>query len=189
MLWKWPIRVKFLVGLGLLLLLVVILSYGSLHSTYTYRSLAADLSSRAEEVPKSGELSRRVSALRITLSELRGLQEVNFPNADVLPLRVQVIRDRFRSGLQDVEDALDLYRCQLEHEVKAGSPISDNQCEWATVRRIEQCLARLPAKYRFADWEFDHAQVMRLEEELQSLQDLTAELPNHLYAKMRRLPR
>ena len=79
MLGKWPIRVKFLVGLGLLLLLVVILSSGGLYSTYAYRSLVKDLSWRAEEMPLSWELSKRVADLRVTLSEIRGLRAISYP--------------------------------------------------------------------------------------------------------------
>ena len=49
MLSKWPIRVKFLVSLGLLVLCVAILAGSGLASTHRYRSIVKWLSWRAQE--------------------------------------------------------------------------------------------------------------------------------------------
>ena len=38
-LFNWPIRVKSLIGLGLLLLLVIVLAGSGLYTTFAYRSL------------------------------------------------------------------------------------------------------------------------------------------------------
>jgi signal transduction histidine kinase len=186
-LWNCPIRVKFLVGLGLLLLLVVILSSGSLYSTYTYRSLVKDLSWRAEEMPLASELSRKVGDLRVTLSELRGLQETASPIPKDLPPRVRAVRDHFDVGLQEVEAALGEYREQLENELQAGSPISDNQHEWATTRQLEAKLAKIRQQNWLPSWPLDAGQVDQLDRELGDLQSLAAELPRKLYLKMRGL--
>jgi signal transduction histidine kinase len=182
---RWPIRVKFRVGLGLLLLLVAILSAGSLYSTYTYRSLAKDLSWRAEEIPLSGDLNRRVVDLRIALSEHRGLRESSrfFENVGGLSSSER-IRGRFSEGLRDVEIALGDYRSQLEHEVRAGSPISDNDEEWGTVRQIEASLARIQDIVGCDDWVSDGDGFSRVEGELERLQTLSAGLPRHLWCKM-----
>ncbi len=184
---KRPIRVKLLVGLGLLLLLVVILSSGSLYSTYTYRSVVTDLSWRADELPLASGLSRRVSDLRVTLSELRGLRAAAFPNVDTARIfqPTQTIRDHFCSGLDDVTNAAAEYRELLEGEAHAGSPMADNEREWLTLRRFEESLAGIHRQNRVQDWVLDDAMVDRLDAELETLQGLSAELPSFLHAKMR----
>jgi signal transduction histidine kinase len=183
---KWPIRVKFRVGLGLLLLLVVILSSGGLYSTYTYRSLVKDLSWRADEMPLSWGLGRRVADLRITLSELRGLQAITYPAGELggVPLRMRVVRDQFQSGLEDVEESLAEYRDQLDHEIRAGSPIADNQRERATVGRIERLLSQIRDETQPQDWVLDGIEVDQLAGHLESLHTLAGELPSYLYHRM-----
>jgi two-component system, NtrC family, sensor kinase len=183
----WPIRVKFLIGLGLLLLQMVILAVSSLHSTYAYRSLVKDLSWRAEELPLSGELSRQVSDLRVTLSELRGLRTAALPNApsEQIPLRVGMVRDQFRDKLVEVEEALSQYRAQLENKLQAGSPMADDQREWTTVHKIENALRGLREQYHTQNWALNDIKLDQLDAELENLQTLAAELPSHLQRKMR----
>jgi len=184
---KRPIRDKLLVGLGLLLLLVVILSSGSLYSTNTYRNLVRDLSWRSAELPLTSELSRRVSDLRVALSELRGLRAGTFPNvgANRVAGRMVMIRDQFGSGLLDVEESTAEYREQLETELHAGSPMADNQREWLTLRKFEVALARLREQNRVEDWLLDNTLADRLDTELENLQRLSAEMPSFLYDKMK----
>ena len=187
---KWPILVKFLVGLSLLLLLVVILSGTGLYTTYAYRNLVKTLSWRAEELPLAASLSRQVSELRMTISELRGLRARAFPYSavdsavDDVPLRVWMVRDQFRSELSDVEETLDEYRTQLHSSVRDGSPIADNQQEWTTLHKIEAALQRVHQANRDVDWMLDDAKVGRLTTELAQLQALSAELPSHLHRKI-----
>ena len=185
MLAKRPIRIKLIVGLGLLLLSVVILFSNSLHSTYTYRSLVKDLSWRAAELPLTSRLSRQVGELRVALSELRGLRAGSFPLIDASHVfrRMQSLRDKFCEGLADVDQTLRHYRQQLESEADAGSPLADNQREWLTLREVEVALARVRDQNRAEDWVLDDALVDHLDAELESLDHLSAELPSFLYGK------
>lgn len=180
---KRPIRVKLLIGLALLLLVVVFLSSGGLYGTYIYRDLAKTVSWRAAELPLAGDLSLRVSALRVSLSELRGLRAASFPHseADNLPWRVRWVRDQFRSQFRDMEEALSRYRVQLERNAKDGSPIADNDAEWTTVHQIEACLTRIDLADNDEDWILDDVKVSELEGELETLQELAGELPSHLH--------
>ena len=73
---KWPIRVKLLVGLSLLVVMVAILSGSGLYTTYAYRALVKSLGWRVCEFPLADEVNGHVSNLRATLSELRGLRAV-----------------------------------------------------------------------------------------------------------------
>ena len=63
---KWPIRVKLLVGLGLLVVMVAILSGSGLYTTYAYRNLVKSLSWRVSELPagRRGEQPREQPAGR-----------------------------------------------------------------------------------------------------------------------------
>ena len=71
MLSKWPIRNKFLIGIGLLLVIVATLSWSGFHGVYAYRSLVRSFSSRANELPLAAELSREVSELRVLVGRIR----------------------------------------------------------------------------------------------------------------------
>jgi signal transduction histidine kinase len=194
-LFNWPIRVKSLIGLGLLLLLVIVLAGSGLYTTLAYRSLVRGLRQRAVELPLAAELNAQVAELRITLGRLRGLQESRFPDADrappdadcdEVPARVLLLRDRFRTDLDKVEDKLSRYRAQLEHRTREGSPIGDTRREWATIRKIEPVLARVHELNRDTTWVLDDVgEVDPMHDELEILQGLTAELPSHLHQKLR----
>lgn len=188
MLARCPIRVKFVVGLGLLLLLVAILSSSGLYTTYAYRSLVKSLSWRAIELPLAAELNGQVADLQIRLGELRGLRAGNFPvlPGGPLPLRAEVLRQQSQVGLDGVEQTLSRYRRQLEQEegIPDRTPMADNRPEWTTVFRIEQTLDRLRQLDRPKDWLLDEVQIDEWESQLGQLQSLSAELPSHFHNRM-----
>ena len=78
MLSSWPIRIKFLVGLALLLLSVAILAGSGLVSTHRYRSIVKNLSWRSEELPLADELKGHVADLRILLAPCGGFVKAPF---------------------------------------------------------------------------------------------------------------
>jgi len=185
---NWPIRVKFLIGLGLLLLLVSVLSWSGLRTTYAYRSLVRDLRDRAVELPLAAALSGQVADLRITLSLLEGLRESPFPDdePDQFRTRVLLVREQFRTKLHVVEETLSDYRTQLEDKVRNGSPMADNQREWKTAGEINDALLRVHAVNCDEDWVLDDVgKVDQLKAELEHLQQLATELPSHLHRKLR----
>ncbi len=199
MLRKWPIRVKLLVGLGLLVLVVGILCGSGLYATYAYRDLAKSLSWRVAELPVAAQLSRQVGDLRITLGELQGLRASPFLDAvpstmtlsqhtacgqGEMPLRVRVVRDQFRDQLVRVEDTLARYREQLDHQLRTALQMADNQAERETVRKIEAALCRVHQANCDEDWMLDDVRVGRLDAELENLQSLAVELPSHLHEKL-----
>jgi signal transduction histidine kinase len=183
---KWPIRLKVHIGVGLLLLLLAILAGSGLYTTYAYRQLVKTLSARVIELPVAGQLSRHVGDLRITLSELRGLRAWSYPTAESeqIPLRIRMVRDQFRSGLDQVEQTLDTYRGLLEQKRAEGSQMADNQREWETVHKIESALQKVHEANRDEDWMLDDVKVGLLETELSRLQLLAAELPSHLHHRL-----
>ena len=60
-----PIRRKLMVGGGLVLLMVALLSASSFLGTYSYRRLVRGLSSRAAELPRASDLGECVATLRL----------------------------------------------------------------------------------------------------------------------------
>jgi two-component system, NtrC family, sensor kinase len=195
---RWPIRVKLLVGLGLLVLLVAILAGGSLHTTYAYRSLVKSLSWRVPELRLAAELSEQVGEARITLSELQGLHERHArsdrhtPHAgglfgdvsEPMPTRIWAVREQFRLQLDQVETKLAEYRDALEEQALLDRTMVDNEHEWATVHQIEEALAGVRDAENDRNWISDAAKVDRLDGELDRLQRLVADLPSHLRTRL-----
>ncbi|HYW78489.1 MAG TPA: HAMP domain-containing protein, partial [Thermoguttaceae bacterium] len=179
-----PIRFKLLIGFGLLVLVVGILSSSGLYTTYAYRSLVKSLRSRVSELPLAAQLSRNVADLRITLSELRGLRAVTFDPSESGPASRVRIREDFRAKFGEVGDTLAAYRRRLGPERPVSADIADTLDEWATVRKIEASLDRIEGANHDGDWVFDTLDVDRLDAELALLQDLTVELPGHLHNRL-----
>jgi two-component system, NtrC family, sensor kinase len=187
---KRPIRAKLLVGLGLLVLVVVALAGSGLVAIYSYRNLVNSLNWRVSELPVAAELSRHVADLRITLSELRGLQlrgletnTFNDTHRDQASMRVLMCRDQFRQQLNEVKESFAKYRNQLEDEQPADSLIAHIQSERDTVREVEKALAGVIEANRDENWMFDD-RVGWLDVELENLQTLAAALPSHLHNKL-----
>ncbi|MFZ5832364.1 MAG: ATP-binding protein [Planctomycetota bacterium] len=189
---NWPIRTKLLVGLGLLVLLVAILSSSGLYATYAYRGFVKSLSARVSELPVAADLYADVSDLRSILRELHGLRDASrlqpgdFGVAQTGGFLSQVwlVRDQFRTHLDEVESTLGRYRRLLEHKLESESTIGDNQAEWQTVAQIDAALARVRKSSEDANWMLNSGRLHQLDAELAVLQTLTAELPSHLHMKL-----
>jgi signal transduction histidine kinase len=186
MLSPWPIRRKLLLGLGLLVLVVSILSGTGLMAIHAYRNLVNGLSWRTSELPLAAELNQHVSDVRITLSELRGLRVNTFPDTsrDLVPMRVRMARDQFRCQLDEVYETLDRYREQVAGERRTDPRISDHGREEETVHKIETQLDRIREANRDEDWMLDNVKISWLDVELEKLQSLATELPSYLHTKL-----
>ena len=183
MLSKWPIRVKFLVSLGLLVLCVAILASSGLLSTHRYRSIVKGLSWRSKELPLASKLSSDVADLRILLGELRGRRANRFPATDTGCDLVGTfrVRGQFRDGVKNVEETLADYREKLEEHFAADCGMADNRQEWETVSKIGMCLEQIHRFQNDGDWTTDDLRINALSDEMQKLQQLTNELPTYLY--------
>jgi len=167
----------------MLCLIVAILSFSSFQGVYSYRQLARTISHRATELPLAAELTRSVSDLRVKLSHVRRLREN--PSATVSSsIDRQMLREEFRSGYLDVQQALTRYREQLKLSQTLDPHIGDNSREREMVGRIEASLDRIAALNHDEDWALDDVKVAELDEELESLQGLSDELPSHLQKRM-----
>ncbi|NQU19996.1 MAG: HAMP domain-containing protein [Candidatus Nealsonbacteria bacterium] len=189
MLARWPIRLKLLVGLGLLVLVVTILAGSGLYATYSYRDLVKSLSWRVNELPVAADLSRRVSDLRLTLGELHALRDrysssLSEDDRDRLLSQIWDVRQQFALQLKQTEATLDDYRTLLKHKRRTESQIADNQRERVTVGKIEAALLRVHDANRDEQWIGDAGRGNQLDAELEHLQMLSGELPSHLHNKL-----
>lgn len=184
MLAKWPIRNKLLIGISLLLVIVTILSYSGFHGLYAYRSLVRGLSRRVYELPLANEFSQRVSDLRVTLSETRGLRDMQSAGLSS-PLGARLAREEFRIHLQNARNPLARYKEMLVSSDDDSFSISDNRREWQTVGEIEKTLARIDDVNHDEDWLFDKLKFGQLTGEVEHLQRLAADLPSFLHDNIR----
>jgi signal transduction histidine kinase len=180
---KWPIRNKLLVGLALLVVIVATLMWSGIHGLYAYRGLIRSLDRRFRELPLAAELSRRVSDLRVALSELRTLSArgerpapETFPSAGMW-----IVREDFRQKLSDVKAAIEAYRARLPSADAEGTQLGDSQAERQVLQQIEACVARIDRAARDEDWVFDSVKVGHLAAEADHLQALSSEIPTLLH--------
>jgi len=182
---KWPIRNKMLLGLALLLVIVGTLSAGSIHGLYAYRSLVKSLGRRTAELPLANDFSQSVSNLRATLpGDFYTRREVWSPNG-VTPVGLELARGDFHDKLHAVEDRLDRYRIRLvENDVHLGR-LGDSRREWDTVRKIEATVRRITNTNRDESWILNANKVDGMNDDLERLQILAAQLPSYLHDNLR----
>lgn len=182
---KWSIRTKLLIGLGMLLVIVATLSWGGIHGLYAYRGLVRSLSRRVSELPLAGEFSRAVSDLRVALSQTRTLRDLAAAGQHATPGSIQFARAAFDHHLDEVETALQRYRDKLAENPDRSGRISDSRRERQTVEQIEGVLAGVRALRNDAAWLLDAAKAARLEREVEQLEELALQLPGFLHENIR----
>ncbi|MCH8922285.1 MAG: HAMP domain-containing histidine kinase [Planctomycetes bacterium] len=183
----WPIRYKMLIGIALLLVIVGTLSASGFHGVYSYRRLVKSVSQRAGELPLATELSRHVSDLRSTLSQVQGIRMQPFGLAGNDATSVG-LREQFRMHFQSVQDTVARYRQRLDTNEPQQSNIGDATGERRTLAKIEATLERIAQVDRDEDWLFDAVRTDELAVELKYLQELSVELPSHLHERLRTQP-
>ena len=182
MLARWPIRNKLVVGLGLLLVIVSILSLTGLSAMYAYRGLVRTLRGRAAELPLATALGQKVSDVRATLSAA-------LANPDATDRRAA--HRQFAERFQAVQATLTAYNDQLTQNEADGDDepdsIRDNRFEHETVSKLETNLVAVARLSQDDTWAYDDGVAAKLRGELDTLQSLSAELPSHLHDRLRNL--
>lgn len=177
-----PIRHKLLVGLILVLVTVATLAYSGVHGLYAYRSLVKSLGWRVHEFPLGAELSQRVGDLRVNLFETSHLRSFPIDSAEQQPLTAQLAREEFRAHLAGIEDLLARYLEQIEYsELNSGRIAGDIRRQRETIAELRQALMHIRDIDQDENWIFDDGRVGRLHDELESLHQLAARLPQDMY--------
>ena len=188
MLSKWPIRNKLLFGVALLIVMLATLSASGFLGMYSYRSLVKGLSGRASELPLASSLARRVSDMRVALSEHQRFHALTTSDLPSEHFDSQLARDQFGDNLQAVRRVFAKYQEQLaENAAENYAGIGDNEPELQTVAKIQDSLTRIVELDEDENWFFDESNADRLGAELDQLQLLCAELPSHLHERFHEL--
>ncbi len=167
----------------MLLLIVAILSFSGFRGVYAFRQLTKVVKARATELPLAAELALNVSQLRVTLSEMRGSNEIAGSSMDS-NFDPQLVRERFRTDLMAVRGSLRRYKEQLDRGNSGDTLLTDDRRERETVQKIEATLDRIEALDHDEAWVLQSLKDGTLKAELAELQELTSELPTYMTTRM-----
>lgn len=199
MLSNLSIRNKLRLGLGLLAASTLALFMAALFGLYAYRGLVKSLSARSTELPLANELSQHVANLRVVLGKTREriasreehdighlLSYTSQEGTD--PWDLKLLREECRTEFENFNTALDEYRSQLDANHYGDSRISDDRRERATLAKIDELLVRIEKEKLDENLLLDDiANIVELEEAIESLRVLAHELPTHLRHRLRDL--
>ena len=200
-----PIRRKLMVGGGLVLLMVALLSASSFLGTYSYRRLVRGLSSRAAELPRASDLGECVATLRLVharalFGDVTALAAAPTPLPVVPPppVPIQDGEDEddgeeearelgpcsapFLAVLSRTERALESYVEELGKGEIDNAPLGDRSRERETARRIAESLVRIRdvVGRPSAGEGVEIGELRRLGPDLGRLAALVATLPTYL---------
>ena len=201
------IRVKLRVGVGLLAASTCVLFCAALYGLYAYRGLAKSLSARSTELPLASELSSHVADLRLVLGQARerslmqsgrseGYDPIDYaaeeatgssdePAAEVWDLKL--LREQYRVDFQRFKETLAAYRERLRiNREQHPSRIAGDERERATLAEIDGVLDRIRSEHLDENLLFDDlgGETDSLQQEIDKLRELAAQLPSHLHARL-----
>jgi two-component system, NtrC family, sensor kinase len=184
---RWPIRNKLLAGIGLLLVILAAMATSSIHGTYAYRDLVRSISSRAAELPMATALSKRVYDLRVTVADLevfRMYPQVEFPTPTE-----QKLRNLFRQQFAEIRQQVQIYGVVLKDHMHVESHIGDASRELSCLSRVKQTLSSIETTTEAESWylDSDPTKVEEVDDDLQHLQEYSAEMPSYLQDRMQSL--
>jgi two-component system, NtrC family, sensor kinase len=180
---RWSIQRKLLLCVTLLLLIVSLLAISGFRGAYSYRQLARTISERASELPLSGELSKALGDMRVTLSRARHVGSLTI-DANSHEIDGGVLRHEFHLKLLEVQDILRRYRKQLDTEVGSNLRLGDRTQERKTMEALERSLVELARSSTESDWVLDDFKVTSLALQVDQMYDLAGQLPKDLHARM-----
>jgi signal transduction histidine kinase len=170
------IREKLLFGGLLVAVMVAVLSASSFLGIYSYRRLVRALSCRAAELPRAAQLGHAVSLVRLA-------------HARALAGDTDAVTE-FVAGIVATGAALDGYCGELAANELDDMPFADRTRERDTATRIAGCLESIDGIVRrgggvdLGPADSRRAMLADVEPQLESLADLTEELPSFLQARL-----
>ena len=162
MLSKWPIRNKFLFGIGLLLVIVATLSWSGFHGVYAYRSAVRSFRGRADELPLTNQVSKHISDLRVVASEAMGLHGAVDDNGPPDDFDGQSMSADFGDQFQQLRSTLAEYRQHIVTNDSEDERLKDNSEEIETLEKIESAVAQVVEISGRADWMADPESLKRV---------------------------
>lgn len=187
------IRDKLRLGLGLLAVSTIALFLAALYGIYAYRGLVRTLADRSTELPLANELNQHVSELRVILGKAReriaqqdDTNHLRYPSQTGSdPLDLQLLSVEYRNQFERFNETLVDYRRQLSSGDEVSSRIGDDHRERETLKKIDQLLAEsLNDTLQLEDL---GSATDGLQTALESLRQLTNELPSHFHVRLNQL--
>lgn len=185
-LFRWPIKFKLFLCVGLLFVIVGVLAVNSLQGLYAYRELAKTISWRADEMPLADELSSRIGHAQDSLHNSKGS-----PITDVIarekPDGGAMAKADFNFKLGQIKDSLQQYRQHLDLDLPQFGQLGDRSRDRDALEKIARSLEELEKSKDEADWLLDPGLVDRLIEQLRQMRDEVDALKPQLYERMHNL--
>jgi signal transduction histidine kinase len=183
-LFRWPIKFKLLLCVGLLVVIVGVLAVNSLRGLYAYRELAKTISWRADEMPLADELSSRIGQAQEMLLEFKQTRETQFvPRDNTEP----VSKSAFNHKLGLIKISLGEYREHLDQDLPNLGQIADRSRDRKALSEIAKSFERLEKTKDEANWLVDVGHVDSLDEQLRQMRGEVDALKPQLYARMHNL--
>jgi two-component system NtrC family sensor kinase len=173
---RWSIRKKLYFVLALLLVVVGVLAWSSIHGHYAYRAVVRSINRRVPELPLANDFNTAVGELRVYWYAA-GVDE---EPTSVKPSPAAIPQQTLAEHLTSARNAFQHYRRQLIDglSVDTDSPIADNRQERETTHAIEATLAEIA---RIDAEEKGDVRRTRLTGEIDRLQKLADRLPTFLH--------
>lgn len=184
MLFRWPIKFKLFLCVGLLVVIVGVLAVNSLKGLYAYRELAKTISWRADEMPLADELSSRIGNAQDVLRSVRARRE-----ADIIGREKPLVDDKvdFNFKLGRIRDSLQRYRTHLDTDLPQFGQLGDRSRDRETLTRIDASLDSLEDSKDDANWQLVPTHVDSMIEQLHEMRDQVDALKPQLYDRMHNL--
>lgn len=190
----WPIRRKLQLGLGLLAISLCTLFGSAYYGLYNYRGLVKSLSARSTELPLANKLSLLVADMRETLGRVE--ERIEYAPDSLIPNESTGSKiwdaDRLLPAMYDgyfkeFQKTLVEYQRQLDSSLMyASGSIRDDTSERSTLDKIVAVVKRI--EHDDLDSMLNsELKVMKLRGELDTLRELTADLPTHMYLRIHAL--
>ena len=183
------IRSQMYFGVATLMVIMVVLFFGSLHGLLKFRDLTRRISEQSEESPMVASLGQQVSELRSELWQLNQSGQ----HLESNPYRQAFIRLSVQSRLHHVEQLLDQFETAVDDDQTGDFGTSETEEEKDLIEQFRHGLKQirtLTEEPGGPPETFQKKQLFDpLESELANLQTLTTKLPILMQTRMERFSR
>ncbi|MCA9216480.1 MAG: HAMP domain-containing histidine kinase [Planctomycetales bacterium] len=180
MLSRWPMRNKFIVGIVLLICSVTVLFACGMSGVYAYRGLVRGIRQRAAELPIAVTLAQHASALEALVSNALNPEYTDLHS----PLADHFLGIECREKLKHVKSKLEEYRDELTTSRDAADSISQVDNELAAADEMSLALSEIEGVLSDPGFNFRGEGDFFLQKQVRRVNELAAELPSFLQARM-----